>query len=43
MNVFIQFVGIGNKEFKYLIQLDDISDRKNNNTVFSKIKSYNAL
>ena len=38
MNVFIQFIGIGNEKFKYLIALDDMPGRKRDNTGFSKMK-----
>jgi len=41
MNVFIQFTGIGNEKFKYLIQLDDRNDWKRENTFFSKMKDWN--
>ena len=37
MNVFIQFIGIGNTSFKYLEKLDDMSGRKRDNTGFSKM------
>lgn len=38
MNVFIQFIGIGNEKFRYLEMLDDIPGRKRDNTGFSKMK-----
>lgn len=38
MNVFIQFIGIGNEKFKYLMALDDMPGRKRDNTGFSKMK-----
>ena len=38
MNVFIQFIGIGNERFSYLTELDDLSGRKRDNTGFSKMK-----
>lgn len=38
MNVFIQFIGIGNEKFKYLIALDDLPGRTRDNTGFSKMK-----
>lgn len=41
MNVFIQFIGIGNEKFKYLIQLDDMTGRKRDNTGFSKMQDLN--
>lgn len=39
MNVFIQFIGIGHEQFRYLMKLDDMSGRKRDNTGFSKMKS----
>ena len=38
MNVFIQFIGIGNYQFWYLQQLDDMCGRKRDNTGFSNMK-----
>jgi len=38
MNVFIQFIGIGNERFTYLKKLDDMKGRKRDNTGFSKMK-----
>jgi len=38
MNVFIQFIGIGNEKFKYLLALDDMPGRKRDNTGFSKME-----
>ena len=38
MNVFIQFIGIGNQKFSYLEMLDDIPGRKRDNTGFSKME-----
>ena len=38
MNVFIQFIGIGNEQFKYLMALDDMPGRKRDNTGFSKMR-----
>ncbi len=37
MNVFIQFIGIGNTTFRYLEQLDDMEGRRRDNTGFSKM------
>lgn len=34
MNVFIQFIGIGNEKFQYLMDLDDMPGRKRDNTGF---------
>ena len=39
MNVFIQFIGIGNEQFNYLRKLDDLSGRLRDNTGFSKMQS----
>ncbi len=38
MNVFIQFIGIGNEKFQYLKKLDDMSGRVRDNTGFTKMK-----
>lgn len=38
MNIFIQFIGIGNQKFKYLKQLDNMRRRNRDNTGFSKMK-----
>ena len=38
MNVFIQFIGIGNERFNYLVKLDDLSGRTRDNTGFSKMR-----
>lgn len=42
MNVFIQFIGIGNQSFNYLKQLDDMPGRKRDNTGFSRMKDLAA-
>lgn len=39
MNVFIQFIGIGNYSFDYLEKLDDMKGRARDNTGFSKMSS----
>ena len=39
MNVFIQFIGIGNERFNYLQKLDDLPGRVRDNTGFSKMQS----
>ena len=39
MNVFIQFIGIGNEQFHYLRRLDDLPGRMRDNTGFSKMQS----
>lgn len=41
MNVFIQFIGIGNENFTYLKSLDDMPGRKRDNTGFSAMKDLN--
>lgn len=38
MNVFIQFIGIGNERFQYLMSLDDMPGRRRDNTGFSKMQ-----
>lgn len=38
MNVFIQFVGIGNEKFKYLKKLDELPGRVRDNTGFTKME-----
>lgn len=38
MNVFIQFIGIGNEKFNYLMALDDMPGRRRDNTGFSRMK-----
>lgn len=38
MNVFIQFIGIGNEKFKYLKSLDEMHGRVRDNTGFTKMK-----
>lgn len=43
MNVFIQFIGIGNEKFKYLMALDDMPGRKRDNTGFSKMKDLDKV
>ncbi len=37
MNVFIQFIGIGNEKFEYLMRLDNMRGRNRDNTGFSKM------
>lgn len=41
-NVFIQFIGIGNEKFEYLMALDDLKGRKRDNTGFSKLQNLNV-
>lgn len=38
MNVFIQFIGIGNEKFKYLKSLDEMHGRVRDNTGFTKME-----
>ncbi len=38
-NVFIQFIGIGNRKFENLIKLDNMPGRKRDNTGFSRMAS----
>jgi len=38
MNVFIQFIGIGNEKFQYLKKLDDMPGRVRDNTGFTRMK-----
>ena len=39
MNLFIQFIGIGNSTFNYLQKLDDLPGRVRDNTGFSRMQS----
>ena len=43
MNVFIQFIGIGNEKFTYLRGLDDMPGRRRDNTGFSEMKDLNNV
>lgn len=43
MNVFIQFIGIGNESFYYLKKLDDMPGRTRDNTGFSKMADLNKV
>ena len=36
-NVFIQFIGIGDRQFKYLMSIDNLSGRVRDNTGFTKL------
>lgn len=38
-NVFIQFIGIGNSDFSYLRELDEMTERTRDNTGFSRMES----
>ncbi len=42
MNLFIQFIGIGDERFRYLQQLDDLPGRTRDNTGFSKMASLDS-
>lgn len=42
-NMFVQFVGIGNDNFKYLKSLDDMKGRENDNTGFISVKDIAEL
>lgn len=42
-NMFIQFIGIGNENFKYLKSLDDMKGRKHDNTGFIAIRDMNRM
>lgn len=37
-NIFVQFVGIGDEDFKYLKSLDDMKGRKHDNTGFTAVE-----
>lgn len=39
MNIFIQFIGIGAEQFKYLMRLDSLPGRERDNTGFSRMDS----
>lgn len=41
--IFYQFVGIGNENFKYLENLDDLEGRKVDNTAFIKVSDFSQL
>ena len=42
-NMFVQFIGIGNENFKYLKSLDDMRGRKYDNTGFTAVKDMNQM
>lgn len=42
-NIFIQFIGIGDENFKYLKSLDDMNGRKHDNTGFTAVKDMNKM
>lgn len=43
MNVFVQFIGIGNERFSYLKKLDNLSGRARDNTGFSAMRDLNKV
>lgn len=42
-NMFVQFIGIGDENFKYLRSLDDMKGRKHDNTGFTAVKDMNKM
>lgn len=42
-NMFVQFIGIGNENFKYLKSLDDMRGRKYDNSGFTAVKDMNQM
>lgn len=42
-NMFVQFIGIGNENFRYLKELDNLSGRKHDNTGFTAVEDMNKL
>ena len=42
-NIFVQFIGIGDEDFDYLKSLDDMKDRKHDNTGFTAVKDMNKM
>ena len=42
-NMFVQFIGIGNESFHYLRSLDDMPDRKYDNTGFTAVSDMNKM
>lgn len=42
-NMFVQFIGIGNENFKYLKSLDDMNGRKHDNTGFATVRDMNRM
>ena len=42
-NIFIQFVGIGQENFKYLQKLDSLDGRECDNTAFIKVDDFDSL
>ena len=42
-NMFVQFIGIGDEDFRYLKKLDDLDGRKTDNTGFIAVKDMNKM
>lgn len=42
-NMFVQFIGIGDEDFKYLKSLDDMKGRKHDNTGFTAVKDMSRM
>lgn len=42
-NMFVQFIGIGDEDFKYLKSLDDMKGRKHDNTGFTAVEDMNHV
>lgn len=42
-NIFIDFIGVGNENFKYLMKLDDLPNRECDNTAFFKQTDINKM
>lgn len=42
-NIFVQFIGIGNEDFRYLRSLDDMKGRKHDNTGFTAVSDMNRM
>lgn len=42
-NMFVQFIGIGNENFRYLKELDNLSGREHDNTGFTAVEDMNKL
>ena len=42
-NMFVQFIGIGDEDFKYLKSLDDMKGRKHDNTGFTAVEDMNHM
>ena len=42
-NMFIQFIGIGDEDFRYLKSLDDMKGRKHDNTGFTAVRDMNRM